>query len=70
MKVYRDRFEPKLNKVDIMRNRLFDTDILLDVLSNFIFVLDLLQFKLPWIEKNIIDKSYCMWYNLFNIKIY
>ena len=29
----RDRFEPKLNIVDIMRKCLYDNDILLDVLS-------------------------------------
>ena len=35
VRVYRDRFEPKLNMVDIMRNCLHDTDILLDVLFKF-----------------------------------
>jgi predicted transposase YbfD/YdcC len=32
---YRDRFEPKLNMVDIMRNCLFDDDFLLLVLTRF-----------------------------------
>jgi predicted transposase YbfD/YdcC len=35
VRTYRDRFDPKLNMVDIMRNCLFDTDVLLDVLSKF-----------------------------------
>ena len=35
VRVYRDRFEPKLNMVDIMRNCLFDPDILIDVLAKF-----------------------------------
>jgi len=35
VRTYRDRFEPKLNMVDIMRNCLFDTDVLLDVLTKF-----------------------------------
>jgi len=35
VRVYRDRFEPKLNMVDIMRKCLHDTDVLLDVLLNF-----------------------------------
>jgi predicted transposase YbfD/YdcC len=35
VRTYRDRFEPKRNMVDIMRNCLFDTDILLDVLHKF-----------------------------------
>jgi predicted transposase YbfD/YdcC len=34
VRTYRDTFEPKLNMVDIMRNCLFETDVLLDVLSN------------------------------------
>ena len=33
VRVYRDRFEPKLNMVDIMRNCLFDDDFLLLVLT-------------------------------------
>ena len=35
VRVYRDKFEPKLNMVDIMRKCLHDTDALLDVLSKF-----------------------------------
>jgi len=35
VRVYRDRFEPKLNMVDIMRNCLFDPDILIVVLFKF-----------------------------------
>jgi predicted transposase YbfD/YdcC len=35
VRTYRDTFEPKRNMVDIMRNCLFDTDILLDVLLKF-----------------------------------
>ena len=35
VRVYRDRSEPKLNMVDIMRKCLFDPDILIDVLSKF-----------------------------------
>jgi len=34
VRTYRDTFAPKLNMADIMRNCLFDTDALLDVLSN------------------------------------
>ena len=35
VRTYRDRFEPKLIVVDIMRNCLFDDDFLLDVLLRF-----------------------------------
>jgi predicted transposase YbfD/YdcC len=35
VRTYRDRFEPKLNMVDIMRNCLFDDDFLLLVLTRF-----------------------------------
>lgn len=35
VRTYRDRFEPKLNMIDIMRNCLFDDDFLLDVLARF-----------------------------------
>jgi predicted transposase YbfD/YdcC len=35
VRVYRDRVEPKLNMVDIMRKCLHDTDVLLDVLFKF-----------------------------------
>jgi len=35
VRTYRDRFEPKLNMVDIMRNCLFDDDFLLLVLARF-----------------------------------
>ncbi|MCL2774536.1 MAG: ISAs1 family transposase [Oscillospiraceae bacterium] len=35
VRTYRDRFEPKLNMVDIMRNCLFDDDFLLLVLVRF-----------------------------------
>jgi len=35
VRVYRDKFEPKLNMVDILRKCSHDTDILLDVLMNF-----------------------------------
>ena len=35
VRVYRDKFEPKLNMVDIMRKCLHDTDVLLDVLGIF-----------------------------------
>ncbi|MCL2772061.1 MAG: ISAs1 family transposase [Oscillospiraceae bacterium] len=35
VRTYRDKFEPKLNMVDIMRNCLFDDDFLLDVLARF-----------------------------------
>ena len=35
VRAYRDRFEPKLNMVDIMRNCLFDDDFLLLVLNRF-----------------------------------
>jgi predicted transposase YbfD/YdcC len=35
VRTYRDKFEPKLNMVDIMRNCLFDDDFLLLVLARF-----------------------------------
>jgi len=35
VRTYRDRYEPKLNMVDIMRNCLFDDDFLLLVLARF-----------------------------------
>ena len=35
VRTYRDRFEPKLNMVDILRKCSHDTDVLLDVLSKF-----------------------------------
>lgn len=35
VRTYRDKFKPKLNLVDIMRNCLFDTDVLLDVMRSF-----------------------------------
>ena len=35
VRTYRDKFEPKLNMVDIMRNCLFDDDFLLLVLTRF-----------------------------------
>jgi len=35
VRVYRDKFEPKSNMVDIMRKCLHDTDVLLDVLFKF-----------------------------------
>jgi len=35
IRTYRDRFEPKLNMIDIMRNCLFDDDFFLLVLTRF-----------------------------------
>jgi len=35
VRTYRDNFSPKSNMVDIMRNCLYDTDFLLNVLNNF-----------------------------------
>jgi predicted transposase YbfD/YdcC len=35
IKIYRDKYEPKLNMVDVTRKCLHDTDILIDVLTKF-----------------------------------
>lgn len=35
LKIYRDKYEPKLNIVDITRKCLHDTDVLLEVIRNF-----------------------------------
>ena len=35
VRTYRDKFKPKSNMIDIMRNCLFDTDVLIDVLRGF-----------------------------------
>ena len=35
VRTYRDKFKPKSNLVDIMRNCLFDTDVLIEVLHGF-----------------------------------
>ena len=43
IRTYRDRFEPKLRMVDIMRKCLFDTDFLLELLHCFDNVTELLQ---------------------------